>query len=312
MVARIAVIALFLTSVCSAQQQPTADVEDAMVHRSLHLEYSDEWLAERDGVRITLFDIIGRLQDIPQDKRAPVLSSPERIASILNDLLLTFGMAEKAIERDLLDDPEVRAEIFYRAMVVLAQREQQAVLAAEELDDYSLQAREYYLANLDEFRNLEELDFTHVLFRANRSQKPVARQLAGQLLDALETPEALDSIDLTAFQVNDIKPTRARLDKITPNRLDARFAAGLARLQPGEVALIESGFGIHVVRLDARTQGGSRSFEDVREQLEARARQRHRDQILRRRMEAFYDAPLQLAEGAVERIIESQTAGADD
>ena len=314
MVARTAVFALLagLSIVAEAQAAPQSETTDDRVQRSLHLEYTDGGLAEREGARVTLFDVIGRLQDIPPADRAPVLSSPERIARILNDMLINFGMAEKAIERGLLDDPEVRAEIFYRTMYVLARREQQAVLAEEELEDYSLRAREYYLANPDEFRDLEELSFTHVLFRAQDPLKPQAQQAAADLLAALESPEALDTIDLAPFARDNINQARGTLEKLTPEQLDARFAAGIARMQPGDVALVESSFGAHVVRLDARTQGGTRSFEEVKDRLEARARQRHHDQILRNRMEAFYAAPLILAEGAVERIIESQTGGADD
>jgi parvulin-like peptidyl-prolyl isomerase len=293
-----------------AEERPeTTDME---VSRSLALDYQDEWIAERNGARITLLDVQGRLQDIPREDRAAVLSSPERIARILNDLLVNYGMAERGLERGLLDDPVVQAEIFYRTMYVLARREQQAVLEQEQLDDYGDRAREYYLANPDEFRDLEQLDFLHVLFQAPDRARPAAEAAAARLIDAIEEPAQLDSIDLASFASDDIKPARGTLTEMTPEQLDARFAAGLSRLQPGDVALVESSFGFHVVRLDRRTQGGSRSFEEVRPMLEARARQRHHDQILRQRMEAFYAAPLNLAEGAVERIIDSQVPASDD
>lgn len=303
----IALSLLGLTSTVMAQQAPPETVE-----REFQLEYADEWLAERNGARITLFDIQGRLQDIPPADRAQVLSSPERIARILNDMLANYGMAEQAMARGLLDDPEVQAEIFYRTMYVLARREQQAILEQEQLDDYSDRAREYFLANPDEFRDLEELSFTHVLFRAPDPIRAMAEASAVRLLDALDDPAELDTIALEPFVSDNINPARGSFSDTTPEQLDASFAAGLSRMQPGEVALVESSFGFHVVRLDSRNQGGSRSFEEVQSMLEERARQRHRDQILRQRLEAFYAAPLNLAEGAVERIIDSQVSASDD
>ena len=120
---------------------------DPEVSRSFELEYQDEWVAERNGTKITLFDIQGRLQDIPPSDRAAVLSSPERVARIINDMLLNYGMAERGIERGLLDDPEIQADIFYRIMYTLARRQRAALLAEEQLDDYSTRAREYFLAN---------------------------------------------------------------------------------------------------------------------------------------------------------------------
>ncbi len=291
---------------CSAVGQ-----EGRIVERELHLQYQDQWIAERQGTKITVQDVIGRLQDVPPQDRAAVVSSPERVARILNDMLLNYGMAERAIERGLLDDPAIRAEIFYRTMYVLARHEQQALFEEEELEDYGLRAREYFLANRDEFEDLEQLDFTHVLFRAAAADKPAAEDAAAALLEQLDSPEALDTIDPAEFATEDIEPNRGTLEDVTPGQLDPAFAAGLERMQPGDLALLESRFGVHVVRLDARSADGERTFEEVREILEQRARQRHRDQILRNRMEAFYAEPLNLAEGAVERIVESQV-DADD
>ncbi len=312
-IVRLAVAAISLvTAICSpisAQQNAT---EEPLVQRSLQFGYEADWLAERNGTRVTLMDIEGRIQEIPQNERALFVSSPERIARILNDLLANYGLAEQAIARGLLEDPEVRAELVYRAMYVLARHERQALLAERELEDYSARAHEYYLANPDEFRNLEQLDFTHVLFRAESTLRPAAREAAEALLDAIESPEHLDDVGLEPFAVDGVEIARGTLTDTTLSQLDARFGAGLERMEPGELALLESSFGFHVVRLDARRQGGTRSFEEVRPMLEARARQRHHDQILRQRMEAFYAAPLNLAEGAVERIIESQAPASDD
>jgi peptidyl-prolyl cis-trans isomerase C len=285
--------------------------EDRVVERELELRYADEWIAERHGTKLTLQDVIGRLQDVPREDRAAVVSSPERVARILNDMLINYGMAERAIERGLLEDPAVRAEIFYRTMYVLARHEQQALFEEEQLDDYSLRAREYYLANPEEFTNLEELTFTHVLFRASAEDGPVAEDLAGRLLEQLDSPADLDAVDLDPLATDGITINRSTIEEVTPDQLDRAFAAGIERMEPGDLALLESRFGVHVVRLDARIQGGQRDFEEVRQALEQRARQRHHDQILRQRLEAFYADSLNLADGAVERIIESQ-APADD
>ena len=285
--------------------------EDRIVERELTLRYADEWIAERHGTKLTLPDVIGRLQDVPREDRAAVVSSPERVARILNDMLINYGMAERAIERGLLDDPAIRAEIFYRTMYVLARHEQQALFEEEELDDYSMRAREYYLANADEFRNLEELSFTHVLFRAARENQPAAEDAAARLLDQLESPADLDTIDLAPFESEGIAPNRSTIEDVTTEQLDRAFAAGLERMEAGDVALLESRFGVHVVRLDAREQGGTKEFEEVQAALEQQARRRHHDQILRQRLEAFYADPLNLADGAVERIIDSQVP-ADD
>ncbi|GAB4172527.1 MAG: hypothetical protein Kow0020_07590 [Wenzhouxiangellaceae bacterium] len=280
-----------------------------MVQRDLHLSYAEEWIAERNGTRITLFDVMGRLQDIPEKDRAAVLASPERIARILNDLLFSYGLAEKAIERGLLDDPEVRAELFYRAMYVLAAREREALERDAELDEsvYEQQAREYYLAHKDEFRDLEELGFVHVLFRAPQSMKAQAIAAAQQLINQLPSPEALDELDLDPYRSEGIEVRRDAIERVETGRLDPRFAAGLSRMKPGDVAIVESRFGVHVVRLDDRVRGADRSFDEVRDELVARMRAKRHQEALRDAMEAFYAAPLNLAEGAVEKIIDSQT-----
>jgi len=315
MVTRIVNLPLVAAAIASCMavdvHADTPGETDSEVSRSFELAYEDEWVAERNGTKITLFDVQGRLQDIPPGDRAAVLSSPERVARIINDMLLNYGMAERGLERGLLDDPEIQAEIFYRVMYTLARREQAALLVDEQLDDYSARAREYFLANPGEFQELEELTFTHVLFRSPAELRSNALSLASSLLEALDEPSDLDSVELKQFTEDGVSVSRDTQYDITPERLERRFAAGLERMQPGDVAVVESAFGAHVVRLDAREQGGSREFEEVREQLEERARQRHHDQILRHSVEAFYASPLNLADGAVERIIQSQV-NADD
>lgn len=295
-----------------AYSEDSIDKNSDFISRSFELSYRDLWIAERSDVKVSLFDLQGRLQEIPGNDRLPVLSSPERIAQILNDLLFNYKLAEGAVDRGLLNDKEIQAEIFYQAMLILARHENAALFAENELDDYRSRAEEYYLANPTEFSDLEQLTFTHVLFRAPSAMKAESFVLANLLMDALSNPSSLDSIELSDFKRQGVTSSRSKIEKISPSRLDARFAAGLAKMLPGDVAVVESSFGAHVVRLDARSQGGTRSFEEVRPMLEERARQRHHDQILRQRMEAFYAAPLNLAEGAVERIIQSQAPASDD
>lgn len=284
---------------------------DPEVTRTLDLDYQDQWIAERNGTRITLFDVKGRLQEIPSEDRAAVLSSPERIAQIINDLLLNYGFAERGIERGMLDDPEVQAEIFFRIMYMLARRERAALQKENELDEYTTRAREYFLANPEEFNDLEEVTFTQIFLRSPVGQRAEALYRAGQLLESIDQPSELDAIDLVQFEGDEVSVSRDSVENVTPERLEPRFAAGLKRMQPGDVAVIESAFGVHVVRLDARKVGGAREFDEVRAQLEERARQRHRQQVLRRSTEGFYAAPLILADGAIQRIIDSQDS-ADD
>jgi len=288
------------------------------VSRQLEIDYSDEWVAERHGTRITLTDVLGRLSDIPEDRRAAFLASPERVARIINDLLFNYAMAENAIERGVLEDPEVLGEIYYRTMYMLARREQQAIIAENELDDYADQAEEYYLANLDEFDAPDRYTFTHILLRVPRStvgDRDAARSAMEGLYAEIQAGRDIDGIDLEAWDGEGYRIGRSSVDDVLLDDLDDRVAEGLRDLEPGEHAVVESNFGFHAIRLDRRESGGTLPFEEVAGQLEQQARQRHHDQILRQRLEAFYADELKLADGAVERIIESQRdsqADADD
>jgi peptidyl-prolyl cis-trans isomerase C len=130
--------------------------------------------------------------------------------------------------------------------------------------------RAAYDADPFRFRAPALFEAAHILIPA---ANPAARARAERLLATLrKDPAAFDRLAAEESAC----PSRAnggRLGQLTAGDTVPEFEAALASLDEGAIALVESRYGIHILRLDARAPGEILPFETVRSRLhEALAR----------------------------------------
>ena len=291
------------------------DVDQAdEVERRLELSYEGEIVATRSGVAVSLRDLDGRLADLTDDKRSDVVGTPERVAGILNGLLLTQFLADSAIEHKLLADPEVQAEIHVAAMEILAKKERDRYVAERLLDDYTSQAREIYLVEPEAFRQPERVTFTHLLLRTDNPDADAAavEERANELLERARNGEAVSDLALEYSQDPSIQDNRGYFPDVPTADLEPGFRAGLRSLDEGEIDLIRSAYGFHVVQVDEHKPSRVQPFEEVADKLRAQARADHSNEIFAAYAETFYEGDLQLRDGAVAKIIDRVTGSNND
>ncbi len=125
----------------------------------------------------------------------------------------------------------------------------------------------WYDANRDRYETPPRLSFTQVYFDLDR------RGSSGQR-DALVTLASLRKGTATPTVVGDGLLLDATYRDRSQDEISALFgrdfSEAVSRLEPGVWAgPIKSGYGIHLVRLDARNAGGVRSFEEVADRVRA-------------------------------------------
>jgi peptidyl-prolyl cis-trans isomerase C len=132
--------------------------------------------------------------------------------------------------------------------------------------------RRYYEANSSRFRSGDIFECAHILIAArqdDREASAVARERAEALLSQLR--ERPDDFAALASAHSDC-PSRAvagNLGQVTLGMTTLEFEAALGRLTPGEVSgLIESRYGVHIIRLDRRICGQQLPFEHVHGRIE--------------------------------------------
>lgn len=287
--------------------QQISQAED--VERHLELSYESEIVATRSGVAVSLRDLDGRLADLTDDKRSDVVGTPERVAGILNGVLLTQYLADSAIENGLLADPKVQAEIHVAAMEILAKKERDRYVAERLLDDYTAQAREIYLVEPEAFRQPERVTFTHLLLRTDTPDADLAavEERANELLERARNGEAVSDLALKYSEDPSIQDNSGYFRAVPTADLEPGFRAGVRSMDEGEIELIRSAYGFHILQVDEHMPSRVQSFEEVADQLRAQARADHAKEIFSAYAATFYEGNLELRDGAVAKIIDRVT-----
>lgn len=277
------------------------------VHReSITVELEGELFARKGGVVLTHADFDAFMARIPEKDRAGVLSDPQRIGRILDDLFLVRLIAADGIDQGLLEDPAIHAHLYQSAMVYLAEQQLERARTAGELADYTQQARELYLRDPQAWRREEKVDFTHLLISTDERTQEDAEALIRELARELEA--GADFRVLIREHSEDPGATNnfGRYRDISPDELDPDFAAALRALnEPGRYSEpVLSQYGWHIIRLDRRQPAGVPEYEEIAGELAEHARSRHRRLLEERYIRRLISAPMHIEEGAVQKLLD--------
>lgn len=272
----VAVLALAWLAVPAQAQQSSADVV----------------LARSAEATLTRADWEAELMRVPADQRIAFATSPQRVQTALNNLLVNRTLAERARALGLDKDPMAQRRIaleMERTLAALMMERADADAGAEfdrAAEKNLARAREVYVVNPGRFRVPEEVDTRHILFDTTKRGKDAA------LAAALETRAKLlagaDFATLAAELSDDPTATRnkGKLGYGARGRLDPAFeAAAFALAKQGDLSEpVLTRFGYHIIRLEGRRPARQQTFEQAQIQILAEMRQKHvndaRDAIL--------------------------------
>ena len=289
--------AAFFIGLCAVG---TASFAEEEINRELALEYSSPVLATRGNAKLTHLELDARLQVIPEQDRAGVVTGPARLEKLIEDQLQIRDFAGKAIEAGLLEDELVQAQLYMMVSAWLAERYRDQVVAEQELDDYSEQAREIYLLNPDRFEAEPSISFTHLLIQNSEQAESRAREF----LSRVQAGEVLSDLAVASSEDPSVADNQGQFRAIELSMLESGFRAGVEAMSEGEVELVQSGFGWHVVQLDQILPSRTLPYEEVEEELIEEARNRHRGAIIERLLRAHYAEQLDIVEGGVSEVLD--------
>lgn len=143
----------------------------------------------------------------------------------------------------------------------------QAVIPAPR-DEAALHA--IYDAHPERFRAPSLFEAAHILFAAAPDDAPTreaARKAAGDVMAMLEREPRRFAELAASHSACSSKANGGVLGQLSSGDTVPEFEAALASMQEGRIAICESRYGIHVIRLDARAMGEILPFEAVLPQL---------------------------------------------
>lgn len=227
-------------------------------------------VVQAPGSVVTLQDVQADVQQrIAPQQRAQMLAQPGFVRHVAGDLLLNRVLAQQAQQQQLQRDPQVVAALQQArdrvlAEALLRQLDEQARPSAEAAE---AQARSIYLAQPERFQtNAPQVHASHILISG---KDDAARAKAQALLHRLQ--QGADFAELARQESADLSSAARGGDlgffprgKMVREFEDAAFALQ----NPGDLSeVVESGFGLHIIRLHERRDAVKKPFEEVREEL---------------------------------------------
>lgn len=214
-----------------------------------------------NGVTLDPAAIAAEAQNHPAPKGKPGLAWKAAARALaIRELLL-----QEARRRDILPEPaelqpgqwETEEEAMIRQLLAEAIQPRPA-------DDAELRA--LYDAQPQHFRAPSLYEAAHILFAAapdDAEARSQARSRAQTVLeDAQQQPQRFAEL-AASYSACSSKNSGGLLGQLSSGDTVPEFEAALAQMTEGQIALAETRYGVHVIRLDARAQGAVLPFEAV-------------------------------------------------
>lgn len=269
---------------------------------------ADETVVSRDGVTVTAADMqadmAGRSPDLLKRMREPDSPSAERMAA---DILLRRLVANKArseglaSRKDVLDRLKLMEE---RALYEIYMEKAESKAVSE--SQVEAIARDEYKAFPEKFTKPEEVRARHILFRACGSDRTASRALAESVLEKLRSGESFEEL---AQKYSDDPGSGKRggdLGMKPKGTMVPEFeAVAFAMKKPGELSeIVETNFGLHIIRFEERQAPVLRPFDEVKDALMESVRTRMRGEVRKKIADPLRDpAAIRIDADAVRRAV---------
>ncbi|CCE09480.1 PpiC-type peptidyl-prolyl cis-trans isomerase [Bradyrhizobium sp. STM 3843] len=217
-----------------------------------------------NGTVIPREAIAREVQNHPAEK--PILAWQAAARALVVRELLLQESARLGVMAEPLRDEEGRSETPEEAaMRALIERE---VVTPAPNEAACLR---FYEQNRPRFRTGDLYEAAHILIAVPREQaaaRDVARATAETILSSVrEDPRRFEELARGRSDCRTSAENGGRLGQITRGQTVEEFEAALSRMREGELSIVETRFGFHVVRLDRRALGQVMPFELVRDRI---------------------------------------------
>lgn len=244
-----------------------ANAQPAVPHESLILARGS------GGVQVSADDVLSELRNASSVNRQTLLSKPEMVQQLANNLLVRRVLAAEAEREGLGKDPVVAATLAIARDRVLSDARLVQLDAKNTPDEAALDAyaRNIYQANSAKFDKPAQTRARHILLAKSG---PDSLQKAKDLLAQLRAGASFEE----AAKANSIDSGSAAkggdLGFFAAGKMVQPFEEALNKLsKPGDLSEpVESQFGYHIIRLEERQEKSARPYAEVREQLMQEAR----------------------------------------
>ena len=240
----------------------------------------DVVLMSNSRAKVTYEDLIAEIARLPEDNRLEFLLSEQRVATVIENILIGKIMSAEALQSGLQNDAKVAAEIRNQTEKVLSKYRREELEANAPKIDLTSLAREIYLTRLKGLERPALYTSWHTLIKTKDRTPEAAMERAKLVKSKVDAGEQLEAI---AKQYSDDESTTVNAGFIRPtplSYLDRGFANALEKLKVGETTLVQTEYGVHVVRLLKMVPRNRPTFDDVKLEMLAEADKTYKQRIV--------------------------------
>jgi len=232
-------------------------------------------VARQGSATVTLADIDAFAQRIPPKDRAGFFDNPQRLESLISNLLTQKQLAAEARAAGLDKQPATTAQIDIAVDEVLSKQRLINMRETATVPDLSELAQEQYIAHKEKYITPGTLNVKHVLISDKSRSEEEAKAIA-------------DTVDKEAKAAPD------KFDELVEKYSDDPSKASNKGLKkPGDISpVIKTKLGFHVLKLVSRTPDQQKKFADVRDQIVAQLRDEYVDKAVKEHTDALKNLPL--------------------
>jgi peptidyl-prolyl cis-trans isomerase C len=234
---------------------------------------ADTLVVSQGVARVTLGDVDAYVHRIPETDRAGFVAKPERIETMLRNMLLDKQLADEARKLGLEKDPIVQKQIALAIENALSRARMEAFRESLKAPDFSEQAHEDYLANKKKYTIPKRYDVKHILFDIKSRTPEQAETLANETAAKLaKDPSQFDSLVETLSDDESKKDNHGLIENAASESYVAPFAETARKLEKiGDISPpVRTVFGYHILKLVKTEPEQLQPFERVRESIISR------------------------------------------
>lgn len=231
---------------------------------------------------VTQADFEAQLLEMPEDVRAGIRASMDRIRTVLEGLYLNRSLAQQARDSKLDQDPLVRRRMDLALDKLLSQAMLDYAVSQAELPNLEALAKEQYLAHPEQSQIPEEVRVSHILIGVQTRSDDEARQLAEKVrAEVVEGKQTFVELVKKYSEDPSASTNNGDLGFFSRGKMVKTFEEAAFKLQkPGEISpLVKSGFGYHIIRFEARKPVRKLSFEESKEGLMRQQKSKYLAQV---------------------------------
>ena len=286
----------FLAAFCMATTVAAAEPETFAP-----LGESTAPLAKQGDVVLTQAEIDAAFSKIPPELRLTFIRDGNRVEALVRNLLTTKILAEEARKAGY-DKDKLQALRMQMANEAELAKDWLTKVISEAPDvDYKAMAYENYLLNPDQWKTPDTIDVSHILISSDGRSTKAASEIAMDLWEQLQQdPTQFDSMVVEYSEDPSKATNQGRFQNVKREDMVKAFEEAAFALEiPGQISPpVETDYGFHIIRLNAKNPGVVQSFEAVEEQAIEQARKQYIDEYRKKYLSQVLNNPIVLPDGA--------------